>query len=183
MNKFNTINKDKNKAIFLDRDGVINKEIGYLNKIKDFEFIEGVFDACMYYQKIGYSIIVITNQSGISRGFYSENDFVILNNWMLGQFRKKNIEIIDVLFCPHLPNENCNCRKPKPGLIFEAQQKHNIDLKKSWLIGDKETDISAGNLAGIENTVLVKTGHKVDETMSNAKYILKSIEETIQIIY
>ena len=179
MNQFYNF---KNKAIFLDRDGVINREIGYLNKIEDFEFIDGVFDACNYYQRIGFLIIVITNQSGISRGFYSENDFIILNNWMINQFNKKNVDILDVFFCPHMPNEHCNCRKPSPGLIIDAQQKYNIDLKRSWLIGDKETDIMAGNKAGIENTILVKTGHKIDESMSNAKYILKSLEETIQII-
>ena len=171
-----------NKAIFLDRDGVINKEIGYLHKTKDFKFIDGVFEACNYFQKKGYLIIIVTNQSGIGRGYYNEEDFHILNNWMNKQFSNNGIDITDIFYCPHVPDDDCNCRKPKPGLIQDALQKHSIDIARSWMIGDKESDITAGNLAGISNTFLVKTGHEIDELKTNAKYILKSIKESIQLI-
>ena len=171
----------KQKAIFLDRDGVVNEEIGYLHKIQDFKFIDGIFKACNYFQSKGFLIIIITNQSGIARGYYKEDDFKILNNWMNNQFKNQGVNIIDTFFCPHAPNDLCNCRKPKPGLILDAILKYNIDKTQSWLIGDKETDIKAANLAGISNTVLVKTGHKIDENKTNAKYILKSIAESIQI--
>ena len=170
------------KTIFLDRDGVINKEIKYLHKIKDFEFIDGIFESCKYLKSLGYKIIVITNQSGISRGYYSKNDFQIITNWMIDQFNNNNIKILDVLYCPHLPNTKCNCRKPKPGMLFEAKKKHNINMNKSWLIGDKETDIIAANNAGINNTILVKSGHKINEKETNAKFILGSVSTLKNVI-
>ena len=173
---------DNIKVIFLDRDGVINKEIGYLHKIKDFSFINGVFKACNYFQSVGYNLIIITNQSGIARGYYKEEDFYRLNKWMLEQFTNHGIKILDIFFCPHHPNAECNCRKPKPGMLLEANKKYSIDMKKSWMIGDKEVDVSAANSAGITNTILVKTGHEIDETKSNARFILKSIKDCIGII-
>ena len=165
------------KTIFLDRDGVINHEVGYLHKIEDFKFIEGVFDSCLYFQSIGYQIIIVTNQSGIDRGYYGESDFHIVNNWMLKQFKNQGIEILDVFYCPHGQESNCDCRKPKPGMFNQARDKHNIDMGDSWMIGDKEADITAANAAGIENTVLVKSGHAIDERNSNAKFILDSINQ------
>ena len=170
------------KTIFLDRDGVINKEINYLHKIEDFEFIDGVFDTCQYVKSLNYKIIITTNQSGISRGYYTEIDFKKLTNWMLYQFNINNIDIFDVIHCPHLPSDFCDCRKPKPGMLLTAKTKHNIDMKKSWMIGDKENDIKAANNAGIINTILVKSGHNVDELKSNAKFILDSIKDIHQAI-
>ena len=170
------------KTIFLDRDGVINKEKNYLYKIEDFKFIDGVFESCKYLNNLGYSIIIITNQSGISRGYYSENDFQILTNWMRNEFQKNDINILDIFYCPHLPDSNCKCRKPKPGMLLEAKYKHNIDMQNSWLIGDKENDIIAANSSGITNTILVKSGHKINELDSNAKYILRSLNQSHQVI-
>jgi len=170
------------KTIFLDRDGVINKEINYLHRIEDFEFIDGVFKTCQYLQNLGYEIIVITNQSGISRGYYNEIDFKTLSNWMLAEFKKNDIKILDIFHCPHLPDSNCECRKPRPGMLLEAKEKYNIDMQNSWLIGDKEDDIIAANNSDIANTILVKSGHKINEIDSNAKYILGSIKEANQII-
>ena len=170
------------KTVFLDRDGVINKEVGYLHNIQDFEFIDGVFEACLYFQSLNYQIIVVTNQSGIGRGYYDKDDFHIINNWMLGQFKNKGIEVLDVFFCPHGPESNCNCRKPKPGMFNQANDKYNIDMKNSWMIGDKEADITAANTAGIQNTALVKSGHAIDERNSNASFILDSIEQAKKVI-
>ncbi len=170
------------KVIFLDRDGVINKEVGYLHKIEDFEFIKGVFDACLYFQSLSYRIIIVTNQSGIERGYYSKDDFHIVNNWMLGQFKIRRIDILDVFFCPHGPESNCNCRKPKPGMLNQANDKYNIDMKNSWMIGDKEADITSANAAGIQNTVLVKSGHEINEKNSKAKFILDSIKQVKAVI-
>lgn len=173
----------KKKVIFLDRDGVINKEIGYLYKVKDFEFINGVFEACKYFQTIGYNIIIITNQSGIARGYYQEKDFHFLTEWMLSQFNNQGVNILDVFFCPHDPKAACKCRKPKPGMLVEACNKFDIDMEKSWLIGDKEIDIIAANKAGIGNTILVESGYVINKTKSKAKFILKSIKYSIQIIH
>ena len=170
------------KTIFLDRDGVINKEVNYLHKIDDFEFIGGIFDACLHFQSLSYKIIIITNQSGISRGYYTENDYQKVTQWMLGQFKQKNINILDVFHCPHGPNSTCDCRKPNPGMFIEAKAKHNIDMAQSWMIGDKEIDVIAANSAGIDNAILVRSGHKIHESNSDAKIILDSIQQVKQII-
>ena len=161
--------------MFLDRDGVINEEVGYLHKIKDFKFINGVMDSCNYFLSLGYQIIVVTNQSGIGRGLYKEEDFHIVNEWMLDNFRQEGIRILDVFFCPHGPDDNCHCRKPKPGLFINAKEKYDIDMKKSWMIGDKEADIEAANNAGISQTILVRSGHIINEEKTNAAYTLDSI--------
>ena len=165
------------KVVFIDRDGVINKEVGYLHKIRDFEFIDGVFDACLHFQKLGYSLIIITNQSGIARGYYSEDDFHLVNNWMIDQFENQGVSILDVFFCPHGPESTCDCRKPKPGMFNQANDKYNIDVGNSWMIGDKEADIQAANAAGIKNTILVKSGHEIDEASSKSQFILDSIKQ------
>jgi D-glycero-D-manno-heptose 1,7-bisphosphate phosphatase len=170
------------KTIFLDRDGVINKEKNYLYKIEDFEFINGVFEACNYFIKLNYQIIIITNQSGISRGYYNNDDFKVLTNWMISEFQKNHVDILDIFHCPHLPNLNCNCRKPRPGMLLEAKLKHDIDMENSWMIGDKEDDILAANSSGITNTILVKSGHKIHEDSSKAKFILESILQSNQVI-
>jgi D-glycero-D-manno-heptose 1,7-bisphosphate phosphatase len=170
------------KTIFLDRDGVINKDVHYLNKIENFEFIEGVFDACIYFHSLNYKIIIVTNQSGITRGFLSEQDYQKINKWMLNQFSKRDISILDTFHCPHGPNANCNCRKPKPGMFIEAKKKYNINMDSSWMIGDKETDIKAANLAGINNTILVRSGHKIEESNSNSNFIIDSISQSLKII-
>jgi D-glycero-D-manno-heptose 1,7-bisphosphate phosphatase len=170
------------KTIFLDRDGVINKEKKYLHQIQDFEFINGVFESCKYFSKIGFKIIIITNQSGIARGYYTNKDYENLTQWMLDKFKSEQINILDVFHCPHLPSDFCECRKPKPGMLLTAKTKHNIDMNNSWMIGDKENDIKAANNAGIMNTILVKSGHNVDEFNSNAKFVLESIKNIHQAI-
>jgi len=170
------------KTIFLDRDGVINKDVNYAYKIVDFEFIDGIFEVCIYFQNLGYKIIIVTNQSGISRGYYSENDFQTITSWMLAQFKKNNINILDIFHCPHSPDFGCNCRKPKPGMLLNARNKHNIDMQDSWIIGDKEADIIAGISSGITNTILIKNALKIDGLNSKAKYIISSLQEAKKII-
>ena len=170
------------KAIFLDRDGVVNQEVNYLFKIEDFEFIDGIFDACLYFQNLGYVIVIVTNQSGITRKYYTENDYQTVTKWMLKQFEDNGIEILNVFHCPHGPESTCECRKPKPGMFLKAKDKHNTDMEKSWMIGDKERDTIAANSAGIDNTILIRSSHRVDEPNSNAKIILDSIQQAKQII-
>ena len=170
------------KTIFLDRDGVINKEVNYLHKIVDFQFISGVFDACHNFQILGYKIIIVTNQAGIGKGYYSEKDYQILTQWMLNQFNQNNIKILDILHCPHLPDSKCDCRKPSPGMFLKAKNIHNVDMEKSWMIGDKEADIQAAHKSNIRNTILVRSGHKINESNSEAMFILDSIYEARKII-
>lgn len=171
------INKThQQKAIFLDRDGVINYDSAYVSRAQDFQFIPGVFAACRQLMQLGYQIIIITNQSGIARGYYSETDFAQLNQWMLNQFEKHDVSIKDVYYCPHHPLHgqgkyklDCDCRKPQTGMIKQAQQEHNIDLQQSVLAGDKLSDIQAGKRAGIAANFLVKTGKVVtDECAAQA---------------
>ena len=170
------------KTIFLDRDGVINKEIGYLHEINKFEFIDGIFDACKHFQEVGYEIIIITNQSGISRGIYSENDYNALTTWMIKEFISKGVSILDTVHCPHSPEEKCYCRKPLPGMFLKCKKSMNINMKLSWAIGDKETDIIAAKNAGIDQTILVRSGHKIEEVNSQAKFIIDSVKESTSII-
>ncbi len=165
------INKShQQKAVFLDRDGVINYDSAYVFQTQDFQFIAGVFEACRQFMQLGYQIIIITNQSGIAREYYSESDFAQLNQWMLKQFAKHDVSIRDVYYCPHHPIHgqgkyklDCDCRKPQPGMIKQAQQEHNLDLQQTVLVGDKLSDIQAGKSAGIGTNFLVKTGKVVTQ--------------------
>jgi D-glycero-D-manno-heptose 1,7-bisphosphate phosphatase len=170
------------KTIFLDRDGVINNEVNYLYQIEKFKFIDGIFDACQYFQKLDYKIIIVSNQSGIARGYFSESDYRKLTTWMLNQFEHKNISVLDTFYCPHGPDSKCNCRKPKPGMLINAKSKYDINMEESWMIGDKESDIQAAINAGITNTILVKSGHIIDESNSNASHIVNSIKESQYLI-
>jgi len=165
------------KALFLDRDGVINIEKEYLYKVEDFEFIDGIFDTCKYFRDMGYIIIVVTNQSGIARDYYTENDFSILTQWMLQEFSKKHIDIKHVYFCPHHPDISriCACRKPKAGMLLDAKKDFDLDLSNSILIGDKERDIEAALNAGLQESYLFDELGKV--TVSKATKIVKSLNE------
>jgi len=169
--------KEKKSALFLDRDGVINIEKNYLHKVEDFEFIEGIFELCKKYQDLGYLIIVVTNQSGIARGYYSEEAFETLTRWMVDVFDRENIHISHVYHCPHHPDISgkCSCRKPEPGMLLEAAKTYNIDLGKSLLIGDSERDITAAHRAGVKESYLFST----DAQESDASKIIKSLSELV----
>ncbi|MBE9818744.1 D-glycero-alpha-D-manno-heptose-1,7-bisphosphate 7-phosphatase [Campylobacter concisus] len=168
------------KALFLDRDGVINIEKNYLYKISEFEFIDGIFDVCRYFQRLDYFIVVITNQAGIARGLYTEDDFIKLNNWMIGEFKSNNINITKVYYCPHHPEfgVECECRKPRPGMILRAKAEIGIDLQNSILVGDKISDVEAGINAGIGRNYLITTDSSIKESIyfnkiSNIKELVK----------
>jgi D-glycero-D-manno-heptose 1,7-bisphosphate phosphatase len=145
-----------NRALFIDRDGVINVDKVHVFLKEDFEFSEGIFDLCRKFIDNGYIIIVITNQAGIAKGLYSEDDFFKLTDWMIRQFRKRGIVISKVYFCPHHPDVtgNCLCRKPNPGMILQAAKEFNLDIAECVLIGDKQTDLQSGRNAGIPESNL-----------------------------
>ncbi|WP_373005298.1 D-glycero-beta-D-manno-heptose 1,7-bisphosphate 7-phosphatase [Sulfurimonas sp.] len=166
-----------NRALFLDRDGVINVEKDYLYKIEDFEFIDGIFELCRYYQKQGFIIVVVTNQSGIVRDYYTEEDFAILTSWMLEEFSSKDIDIKKVYYCPHHPDISgeCRCRKPNPGMLLQAAEELNIDLKNSIIIGDKERDVLAGINAGLTTTYLFDESNRIK--VSKANKIVSKLED------
>jgi D-glycero-D-manno-heptose 1,7-bisphosphate phosphatase len=175
---------DKIKVAFLDRDGVINKEVNYLYKIDDFEYTEGCIEGLKKIKALGYEIIIVTNQAGIARGYYTEADYQKLTDWYLADLKQHGIDILDVFYCPHHPNgkverytKSCGCRKPNSGMFFAAMQKYNIDLDKSFMVGDKLSDIEAAINATfkIENMFLVTTGHPIDIKKINKCQISKNI--------
>ncbi|WDD97143.1 D-glycero-beta-D-manno-heptose 1,7-bisphosphate 7-phosphatase [Thalassomonas actiniarum] len=164
------------KALFLDRDGIINIDHGYVHKIDDFEFVGGIFELCQLAAAKGYDIFVITNQAGIARGLYAVADFETLTSWMLAQFKKQGIDIQEVFYCPHHPTKgvnefkmSCQCRKPAPGMILKAQEKYNIDLGLSIFIGDKPSDMQAAEAAGISSRILVASRYLEEEIKNDSE--------------
>ncbi len=160
---------EKKPALFLDRDGVINIEKNYLHKQEEFEFIDGIFDLCRFYQEKGYLIVVVTNQSGIARGYYSEKDFSHLTAWMIDAFASEGIEIAQVYHCPHHPDISgeCECRKPHPGMLLKAGKELSIDFENSLLVGDSERDIEAAHRAGVKETYLFSEEAKETQATKN----------------
>lgn len=141
-----------NRAVFLDRDGTINVDKDYLYRIEDFVYLPGVKDGLKILQNAHFMLIIITNQSGIARGYYTEEDLKKLNHWMLNDLAQSGISMTDVLYCPHHPQavigkyrKKCDCRKPGQELFYIAAQKYNIDISKSYVIGDKLRDITLCN--------------------------------------
>lgn len=156
------------KAVFLDRDGVMNVDNGYVSQVDDFQFIEGVIDACKKAKEKGYLLVVITNQSGIARGYFSEDQFHTLTEWMDWSMADRGVDLDGIYYCPHHSEKgigeykvDCDCRKPKPGMLFDAIKELNIDVKQSILVGDKVSDLKAGVAAGVETNYLVRTGKEI----------------------
>ncbi len=145
----------KTKALFLDRDGVINVDKSYVYKIEDFEFMQGVFETLRHFQSQDYLLIVITNQSGIGRGYYSKEDFLTLSRWMSDRLAKEGIHISSIYYCPHSPELKCECRKPKPKMLLDAIERFNINPQNSIMVGDKLSDVKAGFNAGVKNLFLI----------------------------
>ena len=150
------------KALFLDRDGVINEERNYVFRVEDFFFIDGIFDLCRAAIAKGFDIIIVTNQAGIARGLYEEKDFAALTDWMRRRFEEEGVVIRKVYFCPFHPTHGVGeyrkdafCRKPNPGMIIAARDEFGYDLARSVLIGDKPTDIEAGRRAGVGLNLLI----------------------------
>lgn len=133
-------------VLFLDRDGVINVDRGYVSKISDFEWVEGILDLINWAKNHDLLVIVVTNQSGVGRGYYSEEDFLVLTEWMLRHF-----SVDAVYYCPHDPDENCPARKPGTDMLKAADQDFHVDFGRSLLIGDKLTDLMAAEAMGMSS--------------------------------
>lgn len=151
-------------AAFLDRDGVINLDRGYVFRAADFEFVTGVFEGAAALQRLGFALVVLTNQSGIGRGLYSESDFLALTRWMNGRFEQHLVHIDGVFYCPHHPTEafgdyrcECDCRKPAPGMLLRAARELNLDLARSAMFGDRVSDLQAAAAAGVPLRYLLGT--------------------------
>jgi len=165
------------KAVFLDRDGVINVDKGYVYKIEDFEWQEGIFDLLDYFTKKGYLLFVITNQSGIAKGYYTHEDVKRLHDYMVNELRKKGIEIKEIKYCPHLPG-TCDCRKPSIKMYVELIKKHNVDPSVSIVIGDKERDVIPGKKLGCLTFRIVKDLN----ASSVADFKVKDLREILEIL-
>jgi D,D-heptose 1,7-bisphosphate phosphatase len=154
----------KNIAVFLDRDGTINEEVGYLDSLDKFKIIPCAYEAIRLINESGMKVVVISNQAGVARGLFTEDFVKITHEHLLAALRQKKAHIDNFYYCPHHPTEgiklyrqNCNCRKPAPGMLLQAAQDLNIDLTKSYLVGDRFNDMEAGKKIGVRG-VLVKTG-------------------------
>lgn len=155
----------KNRALFLDRDGVINVDRGYVCRPDDFQFKQGIFDLCRAAGTLGYLLVVVTNQAGIARGYYSESEFFELTEWMVARFAREGIRIARVYYCPYHPIHGLGVyrgdspdRKPQPGMLLRAKADFDLDLGSSVLIGDKLSDIAAASAAGVGTKILLISG-------------------------
>jgi D-glycero-D-manno-heptose 1,7-bisphosphate phosphatase len=147
------------KVVFLDRDGTINRDSpGYIKSLEEFEFLPGSLEAIKALTANGFTIIVITNQSALPRQLISLEELKHIHSRLLQSVRSNGGEIKDIFYCPHMPEDGCDCRKPEPGLILNARRKYTIDLADAVMVGDSYRDIGCGIKAGCGKTVLVKTG-------------------------
>lgn len=158
-------------AIFLDRDGVINQDTGYVGSVDDFHFIDGVIEAMQLLKKKGYCLVVVTNQSGIARGYFTEEAFMQLTEWMDWSLADRDVDLDGIYYCPHHPEasveayrQQCDCRKPAPGMLLDAAKHLKLDMAASYLVGDKLSDLQAAKAAGVGHPMLVKSGQSLDES-------------------
>lgn len=172
-----------NKAVFLDRDGTINREVDHLRKMEDFEFLPNSIPALKILSDSEYRIIIITNQSGIARGYFDEKTLKEIHEEMLHEFSREGIRIDRIYYCPHHPDENCECRKPNSGMFKAAEKDFNLDLKNSYSIGDTTQDIEAGKRMGCK-TILVRTGYAGKDGRYDVKadFIAMDLLQAVEII-
>lgn len=180
------------RALFLDRDGVINVEKDYVHRIEDFEFLPGIFELCARAGALGYLMVVVTNQAGIGRGYYTEADYQRLTDWMVGAFRERGVVISRVYHCPFHPTagigpyrRESSDRKPNPGMLLRARDELNLDLARSVFIGDKDSDMVAGRAAGVGSLLkLVPAATYPSSSVSDVKPVnsLQVAAETLSAI-
>lgn len=177
-------------AVFLDRDGTINVDTGYLHEIDDFQFIENAIEAMKAIKQMGYALIIVTNQSGIARGMFTEDQFMHLTEWMDWSLADRGVDLDGIYYCPHHPEgtveefrQECNCRKPAPGMLLDAQKFLKIDMSNSYMVGDKLDDMLAGRAAEVGTTVLVRTGKPVTEDAeAAADMVINSIADLPELL-
>ena len=176
---------DKVPAIFLDRDGTMNVDHGYVHEIDNFQFIDGAIEAMQELKKMGYALVMVTNQSGIARGMFSEETFMQLTEWMDWSLADRDVDLDGIYFCPHHPEavveeyrQQCDCRKPEPGMLLAARKELNIDMAASYMVGDKIDDMLAGKAAGVGIKVLVRSGKPVTEEGEKvADWVINSLAD------
>ena len=166
-------------AVFLDRDGTLMRDVDYCGDPAQVEVFPGAADALRKLKTAGYKLIIVTNQSGIARGYFNENDYRAVEREFLHQMGEGLID--DTYYCADLPGTNSVRRKPAPGMVLEAQRDHHLDLARSYFLGDKASDVECGRNAGVK-TILVQTGYGADENSSNADWIARDLAQATEII-
>lgn len=144
-----------NKAVFIDRDGTVNRDVLYCSCPEDFELLPDVAEGISLLNKHGFKVIVVTNQSGIARGYFTEQTLAKVHDKMRGDLAKYNARIDAIYYCPHHPDDNCECRKPQPKMLFRAASELDIDLRQSYVIGDSDMDVEMGRRAGCKAAIQV----------------------------
>ena len=157
------------KFVFLDRDGVVNKDVGFLHRINDIYIFNSTIRG-LKLLKDDFSFVIVTNQAGIARGLYSDKQFHIVNNTIVDILKQNDIKILKTYYCPHDLDSSCECRKPLPGMLESAIVEFGIDRSESWILGDRDTDIQAGIAAGISG-IKISSDHTVEDA---ARFILRN---------
>lgn len=177
------------KALFLDRDGVINHDSGYTSRKENFIFIDGIFDLCRAAVGAGYTLFVVTNQAGIGRGLYTEQDFWELTTWMCAQFAAQHCPIQEVFYCPHHPlhgigsyKQDSVNRKPNPGMLMDASEKYAIDMAHSVMVGDKDSDMEAAQRAGVGLRIHYIAFGRDEKQSAFATHGIRALSEAIALL-
>ncbi len=160
------------KAVFLDRDGTLNVNFGYVHRRQDWEWIDGAIKALKSLQSAGFELVIVTNQAGIARGYYQPADVEALHDWMRAELAAHGVTLTGIYYCPHHPDfgetRHCSCRKPQAGMLVQAAQDLRLDLEQSWIIGDQLTDAAAGLKAGTKAVVIgTQTAEDVLQSVSD----------------
>jgi len=178
------MNNGRHKALFLDRDGVINLERRYVHSRETFQFQDGIFELCRAASNLGYLLVVVTNQAGIARGYYTEQDFLQLTEWMIDRFAEQQIQIARVYYCPYHPvhgiggyRRDSPDRKPKPGMLLRAQRDLDLNLLSSVLIGDQASDMQAARAAGIGTKIALRPEVAEMKVLQHDCYIAPSLND------
>jgi D-glycero-D-manno-heptose 1,7-bisphosphate phosphatase len=169
------------KALFLDRDGIINIDKGYIHKSEDVEFVEGIFDLLKFAMSQGFEFIVVTNQAGVARGMYAESDVLNIHEFMSEKLKEEGITVKEFFHCPHHPefSGECDCRKPEPGMLLAAKEKYGINMSESLIIGDKRSDVQAGKNAGLGKCILVSSRYEASD-VPEADYFARDLNDALK---
>jgi D-glycero-D-manno-heptose 1,7-bisphosphate phosphatase len=168
-------------AAFLDRDGVLNEDLGYVHRVQDFHWLPGAVQACKRLQDAGYALVVVTNQSGVARGMYTLDEVDRLHAHMQRDLSAAGVTLTAIYRCPHLPTAelpayrlDCACRKPRPGMLLQALREHGLDASRSVMVGDKPSDMQAGQAAGVARCIQVGPGQTARDLSTAVDQLLRA---------
>jgi histidinol-phosphate phosphatase family protein len=168
-------------AVFIDRDGTMAPDVHYCRRPEDFELFPNTAKAIRLLNEHGFKVIVITNQSGIARGYFTEDTLARIHDKMITELAKEGARVDAIYYCPHHPNDKCDCRKPKPKLVLQAAKEYNINLKRSFVVGDLEMDVDLGKAVGCKS-ILIKGSSSVSDEKMNPDAVASDLLEAAQII-